>query len=88
MRANAASACSGACAATTSTSILTHREFKEGAAERFEAILAAFPDDPINEPLVREWGFIMKSPMFKKLPKTPVKGPAKPPAKKAAKARR
>jgi NAD(P)-dependent dehydrogenase (short-subunit alcohol dehydrogenase family) len=63
--------------------ILTHREFKEGAAERFEAILHAFPDDPINEPLVKEWGFIMRSPMFKK---NAAKSAA--PAKKAARSRR
>lgn len=29
--------------------ILTHPEFKAGVAERFEAILGAFPDEPINE---------------------------------------
>ena len=29
--------------------IFTHREFKEGTAERCEAILAAYPDEPINE---------------------------------------
>ena len=28
--------------------IITHREFKEGVAKRFAAILASFPDEPIN----------------------------------------
>jgi NAD(P)-dependent dehydrogenase (short-subunit alcohol dehydrogenase family) len=46
--------------------ILTHREFKQGAAEHFQAILDAFPDDPINQALMKEYGFIMRSPMFAK----------------------
>lgn len=30
--------------------IFTHREFKEGTAERCEAMLAAYPDEEINQP--------------------------------------
>jgi hypothetical protein len=29
--------------------IFTHREFREGADERFKAMLASFPDGPVNE---------------------------------------
>jgi len=44
--------------------ILTHREFKEGAAERCAAILAAFPDEPINEARKREIAFLLRSPNY------------------------
>ena len=29
--------------------IFTHREFREGADERFRAMLASFPDEPLND---------------------------------------
>jgi NAD(P)-dependent dehydrogenase (short-subunit alcohol dehydrogenase family) len=65
--------------------ILTHPEFKEGAAEHFQAILDSFPDEPPNRALVKEFGFIMRSPMFAK---ATAKAPAKAPAKKAKSAHR
>jgi len=44
--------------------ILTHREFKEGAAERCAAIVAAYPDEPVNEARKREIAFLVRSPNY------------------------
>ena len=46
--------------------IFTHREFKEGVAERMEAILAAFPDDPINHALMAELPHLFSNPVFRR----------------------
>jgi NAD(P)-dependent dehydrogenase (short-subunit alcohol dehydrogenase family) len=45
--------------------IFTHPEFKEGAAERFEAMLAAFPDEPINTERANAIRFLLGNPIFK-----------------------
>jgi NADP-dependent 3-hydroxy acid dehydrogenase YdfG len=44
--------------------IFTHREFKEGAAERFETMLASFPDEPINTTRASEIGFLTSNAIF------------------------
>lgn len=44
--------------------ILTHREFKEGVAARFEAILASFPDEKINEARANEIKYLTWNPIF------------------------
>ncbi len=44
--------------------ILTHREFKEGVAERFSAILSAFPDEAINTVRADEIRFLTSNPIF------------------------
>ena len=44
--------------------IFTHREFKEGTAEHFEAMLAAFPDEPINTERADAIRFLLSNPMF------------------------
>jgi NADP-dependent 3-hydroxy acid dehydrogenase YdfG len=46
--------------------IFTHREFKEGIAERFETMLASFPDEPINTKRASEIGFLLSNPIFSK----------------------
>lgn len=45
--------------------IFTHREFKEGVAERMEAMLAAFPDEEINRALVEEIPHLISNPIFR-----------------------
>jgi NAD(P)-dependent dehydrogenase (short-subunit alcohol dehydrogenase family) len=45
--------------------IFTHPEFKEGAAERFEAMLAAFPAEPINTERADAIRFLLSNPIFK-----------------------
>jgi NADP-dependent 3-hydroxy acid dehydrogenase YdfG len=44
--------------------ILTHPEFKEGTRARFEAILASYPDEPINEARAKEIAFLLGNPVF------------------------
>ena len=44
--------------------IFTHREFREGAEERFQAMLASFPDEPVNEERAGEIGFLLSNPIF------------------------
>jgi NADP-dependent 3-hydroxy acid dehydrogenase YdfG len=44
--------------------ILTHREFREGAAEHFRAILDAFPDEPINEARAGAIRYLLSNPIF------------------------
>ena len=44
--------------------ILTHPEFKEGTRLRFEAILASYPDEPINEARAKEIAFLLGNPVF------------------------
>jgi NAD(P)-dependent dehydrogenase (short-subunit alcohol dehydrogenase family) len=47
--------------------IFTHREFKEGVAERMEAMLAAFPDEEINHARADEIKFLTSNSIFKKV---------------------
>jgi NAD(P)-dependent dehydrogenase (short-subunit alcohol dehydrogenase family) len=46
--------------------IFTHREFKEGVAERMEAMLAAFPDEEINRARADEIPHLISNPIFRK----------------------
>jgi NAD(P)-dependent dehydrogenase (short-subunit alcohol dehydrogenase family) len=45
--------------------IFTHREFKEGVAERMEAMLASFPDEAVNETRAKEIPYLTSNPIFK-----------------------
>jgi NADP-dependent 3-hydroxy acid dehydrogenase YdfG len=45
--------------------IFTHREFKEGVAERMAAMLAGFPDEEINQARAEEITFLTSNPVFK-----------------------
>jgi NAD(P)-dependent dehydrogenase (short-subunit alcohol dehydrogenase family) len=45
--------------------IFTHREFREGAEERFRAMLASFPDEPRDEERAQEIGFLLSNPIFR-----------------------
>ncbi len=44
--------------------IFTHPEFKAGVAERFEAMLAAFPDEPPNTARADAIRFLLSNPIF------------------------
>ena len=44
--------------------IFTHREFREGADERFRAMLASFPDEPRDEERAEAIGFLLSNPIF------------------------
>jgi NAD(P)-dependent dehydrogenase (short-subunit alcohol dehydrogenase family) len=45
--------------------IFTHPEFREGARERCEKILASFPDEAINQPRAEAIKFLLSNPIFK-----------------------
>ncbi len=45
--------------------IFTHPEFKAGARERSEKILASFPDEPINETRAEAIKFLLSNPIFR-----------------------
>jgi NADP-dependent 3-hydroxy acid dehydrogenase YdfG len=47
--------------------IFTHREFKEGVAERMEAMLASFPNEEINQARASEISFLTSNPIFKEV---------------------
>jgi hypothetical protein len=47
--------------------ILTHREFREGAQERCDAIVASFPDEPIDSERAERIGFLTSNPMYRDL---------------------
>jgi len=47
--------------------IFTHREFREGAEERFRAILASFPDEPLNEERADEIRFLLGNAIFREV---------------------
>ena len=49
--------------------IFTHREFKEGVAERMEAMVASFPDEDINQARAREITFLTSNPIFRNIRK-------------------
>jgi NAD(P)-dependent dehydrogenase (short-subunit alcohol dehydrogenase family) len=44
--------------------IFTHREFREGADERFRAMLASFPDEPLNAERGDAIRFLLSNPIF------------------------
>ena len=45
--------------------IFTHREFREGADERFRAMLASFPDEPLNNARAEAIDFLLSNPVFR-----------------------
>lgn len=45
--------------------IFTHREFREGAEERFRAMLASFPDEPVDEDRAEAIAFLTSNPVFR-----------------------
>jgi NAD(P)-dependent dehydrogenase (short-subunit alcohol dehydrogenase family) len=45
--------------------IFTHREFKEGVAERMAAMLAGFPDEEIDRARAKESASLISNPIFK-----------------------
>jgi NAD(P)-dependent dehydrogenase (short-subunit alcohol dehydrogenase family) len=45
--------------------IFTHREFREGADERFRAMLASFPDEPLDGERADEIRFLLSNPIFR-----------------------
>jgi NAD(P)-dependent dehydrogenase (short-subunit alcohol dehydrogenase family) len=47
--------------------IFTHREFREGADERFRAMLASFPDEPIDEARADAIAFLLSNPIFREV---------------------
>jgi short-subunit dehydrogenase len=44
--------------------IFTHPEFRDGAKERFDKMLASFPDEPINAERAEAIGFLLHNPIF------------------------
>jgi NAD(P)-dependent dehydrogenase (short-subunit alcohol dehydrogenase family) len=46
--------------------ILTHREFKEGARERFDKILDSFPDEPVDRERAESIAFLLSNPIYKR----------------------
>jgi NAD(P)-dependent dehydrogenase (short-subunit alcohol dehydrogenase family) len=49
--------------------IFTHREFKEGMAEKMDAILSSFPEEEINQARASEIPFLLSNPIFKQVKK-------------------
>jgi len=47
--------------------IFTHREFREGAEERFRAMLASFPDEPLDEERADGIRFLLSNPIFREV---------------------
>lgn len=47
--------------------IFTHREFREGAEERFRAIAASFPDEPLNDERAEAIAFLTSNPIFREV---------------------
>ncbi len=47
--------------------IFTHREFREGADERFHAMLASFPDEPLAEERAEAIRFLLSNPVFREV---------------------
>jgi len=45
--------------------IFTHPEFREGAEEHFRAMLASFPDEPINQERADAIRFLLSNPIFR-----------------------
>jgi NAD(P)-dependent dehydrogenase (short-subunit alcohol dehydrogenase family) len=44
--------------------ILTHREFREGARERCDALIGSFPDEPVDSERAERIAFLTSNPMF------------------------
>jgi NAD(P)-dependent dehydrogenase (short-subunit alcohol dehydrogenase family) len=51
--------------------IFTHPEFREGADERFRAMLASFPDEPLNEERAEAISFLITNPIFREVRERP-----------------
>jgi NAD(P)-dependent dehydrogenase (short-subunit alcohol dehydrogenase family) len=47
--------------------IFTHREFREGCAERFDAMLASFPDEPRDEERADAISFLLSNLIFREV---------------------
>ena len=47
--------------------IFTHREFREGADERFRAMLASFPDEPRDEQRAEAIDFLLSNEIFREV---------------------
>jgi short-subunit dehydrogenase len=47
--------------------IFTHREFREGAEERFRAMLASFPDEPLDEERAEAIRFLLSNEIFREV---------------------
>ncbi len=47
--------------------IFTHREFREGADERFRAMLASFPDEPLDDERADAIRFLLSNPVFSEI---------------------
>ena len=47
--------------------ILTHREFREGAKERCDAIIASFPDEPIDSERAERIAFLTSNTMYREV---------------------
>ncbi|MGH3017979.1 MAG: SDR family NAD(P)-dependent oxidoreductase [Gaiellaceae bacterium] len=47
--------------------IFTHREFREGAEERFRAMLASFPDEPLNDERADDIRYLLSNPIFREV---------------------
>jgi NAD(P)-dependent dehydrogenase (short-subunit alcohol dehydrogenase family) len=47
--------------------IFTHREFREGAEERFRAMLASFPDEPLHEERAEAISFLTSNEVFRRV---------------------
>ena len=54
--------------------ILTHPEFKQGVEERFQAILASFPDEPLNTARAETVPFLLSNPIFREALEKPAGG--------------
>ena len=48
--------------------IFTHREFRDGAEERFRAMLASFPDEPVDQERADAIRFLLSNPIFGGVP--------------------
>jgi hypothetical protein len=46
--------------------IFTHREFKEGVQQRCDAMVAAFPDEPINEVRAAELTYLTSNSIYRR----------------------
>jgi hypothetical protein len=47
--------------------IFTHNEHREGVARRFDAILAAFPRDPVDAERAANLGFRIANPIYEQM---------------------
>ena len=47
--------------------IFTHREFREGAEERFQAMLASFPNEPRDEARAEAIDFLISNEIFREV---------------------